>query len=123
HVDWQNLRSERKFDQLMRFGESLPRIRNKAKRDLASGLDKSEAVLAAIVSLMDATHLRVGNKAYAKENKTYGATTLLKRHMMLSGDAIVLRFTAKGGKKVRHTLKHPRLQRILEEIADLPGRQ
>jgi DNA topoisomerase-1 len=123
HVDWSNLRSERKFDQLTRFGESLPRIRNKAKRDLASGLDKSDAVLAAIVSLMDATHLRVGNKAYAKENKTYGATTLLKRHMMLSGDAIVLRFTAKGGKKVRHTLKHPRLQRILEEIADLPGRQ
>ncbi|WP_117192210.1 DNA topoisomerase IB [Rhizobium terrae] len=123
HADWQNFRSERKFDQLLRFGEALPRIRNKARRDLAAGLDKSDAVIAALVSLMDATHLRVGNRAYARENRTYGATTLLKRHMMLSGDAIMLRFTAKGGKRVRHTLKHPRLQHILEEIADLPGRQ
>ena len=123
HLDWQNFRSDRKFDQLVRFGEALPRIRSKVKRDLALGLDKSDAVIAALVALMDATHLRVGNRLYAKENKTYGATTLLKRHMTLSGDAILLRFTAKGGKRVQHTLKHPRLQRILEEIADLPGRQ
>jgi DNA topoisomerase-1 len=123
HTNWQSFRSERKFDQLVRFGEALPRIRRKVKRDLALGLDKSEAVIAALVALMDATHLRVGNRLYAKENKTYGATTLLKRHMTLSGDTVLLRFTAKGGKRVRHTLKHPRLQRILEEIADLPGRQ
>ncbi len=123
HPDWQNFRSERKFDQLLKFGEALPRIRSRAKRDLALGLDRSDAVIAALVALLDATHLRVGNRAYAKENRTYGATTLLKRHMTLSDDAILLRFTAKGGKRVRHTLKHPRLQRILEEIADLPGRQ
>ena len=123
HADWQNLRSERKYDQLAAFGEALPRIRNKVKRDLALGLDKSDAVIAALVALLDATHLRVGNRLYAKENKTYGATTLLKRHMKLSNDAILLRFTAKGGKRVQHTLKHPRLLRILEEIADLPGRQ
>jgi DNA topoisomerase-1 len=72
---------------------------------------------------MDAAHLRIGNRAYAKENRTYGATTLLKRHMKLSDDAVVLKFTAKGGKKVSHTIQHPRLQRIFEEIADLPGRQ
>lgn len=123
HVDWQSFRSERKFDQLVRFGEALPRIRRKAKRDLELGLDKSDAVIAALVALMDATHLRVGNRLYAKQNKTYGATTLLKRHMTLSGEAIMLRFVAKGGQRVQHTLKHPRLQRILEEIADLPGRQ
>ncbi|MEH6691971.1 MAG: DNA topoisomerase IB [Pseudorhizobium pelagicum] len=123
HPDWQSHRSELKFDQLVRFGEVLPRIRRRVERDLALSLDNPEAVLAAIVALMDAAHLRVGNRAYAKENKTYGATTLLKRHMKLSGEAVVLRFTAKGGKKVSHTLKHPRLQRIFEEIADLPGRQ
>jgi DNA topoisomerase-1 len=123
HPEWQSFRSERKFDQLLRFGEALPRIRRKVQRDLSLGLDKSDAVLGALVALMDATHLRVGNRAYAKENKTYGATTLLKRHMVLSGDSVLLKFTAKGGKRVRHTLKHPRLQRILEEVADLPGRQ
>lgn len=123
HTDWQNFRSERKFDQLAQFGEALPRIRSRAARDLSHGLDKSEAVIAALVALMDMTHLRVGNRAYAKENRTYGATTLLKRHMVLSGDGILLKFTAKGGKRVQHTLKHPRLQRILEDVADLPGRQ
>ncbi|WJH42143.1 DNA topoisomerase IB [Aliirhizobium terrae] len=123
HTEWQSFRSEQKFDQLLRFGEALPKIRRKVKRDLALGLDQSDCVLAALAALMDVTHLRVGNRAYAKENRTYGATTLLKRHMVLSGDAVLLRFTAKGGKRVQHTLKHPRLQRILEEIADLPGRQ
>lgn len=123
HTEWQSFRSEQKFDQLLRFGEALPRIRRKVKRDLALGLDQSDCVLAALVALMDVTHLRVGNRAYAKENRTYGATTLLKRHMVLSGDGVLLKFTAKGGKRVQHTLKHPRLQRILEEIADLPGRQ
>ncbi len=123
HADWQSFRSEQKFDQLLSFGEALPRIRRKVKRDLSLGLDKSDCVLAALVALMDVTHLRVGNRAYAKENRTYGATTLLKRHMVLSGDGVLLRFTAKGGKRVQHTLKHPRLQRILEEISDLPGRQ
>ncbi|MFB9949474.1 DNA topoisomerase IB [Rhizobium puerariae] len=123
HADWQSFRSERKFDQLVRFGEALPRVRRRVKRDLALGPDQSDTVVAALVALMDATHLRVGNRAYARENRTYGATTLLKRHMTFSGDTILLRFTAKGGRRVRHTLRHPRLQRILEEIADLPGRQ
>ena len=123
HQDWQALRSELKFDQLVRFGEVLPRIRRRIERDLALGLDTPEAVLAAIVALMDTAHLRVGNLAYARENRTYGATTLLKRHMTVADEAVILRFTAKGGKRVSHTIKHPRLQRIFEEIADLPGRQ
>ncbi|MDO1584240.1 DNA topoisomerase IB [Rhizobium oryzicola] len=123
HTAWQQFRSELKYDQLVRFGHALPRIRRRVERDLALGLDRPDAVLAALVALMDATHLRVGNRAYAKENRTYGATTLLKRHMTLSADSVVLKFTAKGGKRVRHTIRHPRLQRIFEEIADLPGRQ
>ncbi|TKT59435.1 DNA topoisomerase IB [Rhizobiaceae bacterium LC148] len=123
HPDWQNFRSEQKFDQLIQFAEALPRIRRRAERDLAQGLDKSDAVIAALVALMDVTHLRVGSRAYARENRTYGATTLLKRHMTVSDDAVLLRFTAKGGKRVRHTLRNRRLQRIFEEIADLPGRQ
>lgn len=123
HADWQSFRSEQKFDQLLRFGEALPRIRRRVTRDISLGLDRTEAVIGALVTLMDATHLRVGNRLYAKENKTYGATTLLKRHMKRSGDTVELKFTAKGGKRVQHTIKHPRLQKLFEEIADLPGRQ
>lgn len=123
HADWQAFRSELKYDQMIRFGEALPRIRRRVQRDLGEWLGRPEAVIAALVALLDATHLRVGNRAYARENKTYGATTLLKRHMRLGEDSVQLRFTAKGGKRVRHTIRHPRLQRIFEEIADLPGRQ
>lgn len=123
HTAWQSFRSELKYDQLAAFANALPRIRRKVQRDLLNGLDKPEAVLAALVSLLDVTHLRVGNRAYVKQNKTYGATTLLKRHMSFTEDGVQLRFTAKGGKRVRHVIRHPRLQRIFEEIADLPGRQ
>jgi DNA topoisomerase-1 len=123
HTDWQSFRSELKYDQLTRFGEALPRMRRRVQRDLSLGLNTPDAVLAALVALMDATHLRVGNEAYARENRTFGATTLLKRHMTLSDDAVILKFSAKGGKRVQHTIRHPRLQRIFEEIADLPGRR
>ncbi len=123
HADWQSFRSELKYDQLTLFGEALPRIRRRVQRDLSLGLNRPEAVLAALVALMDATHLRVGNEAYARENRTFGATTLLKRHMTMSDDAVILKFSAKGGKRVQHTIRHPRLQRIFEEIADLPGRR
>lgn len=123
HSAWQTFRSELKYDQLGSFADALPRIRRRIKRDLLNGLDRQEAVLAALVSLLDVTHLRIGNRAYAKQNKTYGATTLLKRHMSFSEDGVLLKFTAKGGKRVRHTIRHPKLQRLFEQIADLPGRQ
>lgn len=123
HAAWQAFRSELKYDQLGAFADALPRIRRRVQRDLLDGLDRQEAVLAALVSLLDLTHLRIGNRAYAKQNKTYGATTLLKRHMSFSDDGVQLKFTAKGGKRVRHTIRHPKLQRLFEQIADLPGRQ
>ena len=122
HADWQMFRSELKYHQLTDFAKALPRIRRRVARDLAGGAEHRDGVLAALVTLLDATHLRIGNKAYARENRTYGATTLLKRHLSLNGDKIELSFVAKGGQKVKHSLRHPHLQRILEEIADLPGR-
>lgn len=123
HVDWQRLKSGDKFDQLIAFGRALPRLRRAVRRDLNGEPGAAHTMLAAITVLLDEAQLRVGNRAYAEENKTYGATTLLKRHVSLADGAIELRFTAKGGKRVRRTLKHPRLQRLLEECADLPGRQ
>ncbi|UDF28085.1 UNVERIFIED_ORG: DNA topoisomerase IB [Roseateles sp. XES5] len=123
HPDWQALKSGDKFDQLIAFGRALPKIRRTMRRDLEGAPGTMETMLAAITVLLDEAHLRVGNRTYAEENKTYGATTLLKRHVSLKAGGIDLRFTAKGGKRVRRTLKHPRLQRLLEGCADLPGRQ
>lgn len=123
HPDWQALKSGDKFGQLIAFGRALPKLRRAVRRDLDGAPGTVATMLAAITVLLDEAHLRVGNRAYAKENKTYGATTLLKRHVRLAEEGIDLRFTAKGGKRVRRTLKHPRLQRLLEDCADLPGRQ
>lgn len=123
HPDWQVLRSDRKYDQLLQFGEALPAIRRRIARDLKSGTETDRGILAALAMLLDLAHLRVGNMTYARDNKTFGATTLLKRHLKILPDRIELKFVAKGGKTVQRTLKHPRLQHMLEQIADLPGRR
>ncbi|MDX3925710.1 MAG: DNA topoisomerase IB [Shinella sp.] len=123
HKDWQALRSGDKFHQLAAFGKALPRIRRAVLRDLEGPAGDMTTTLAALTMLLDQAHLRIGNQAYTEENSTYGATTLLKRHMRLVDGRIDLDFTAKGGKRVRRTLRNPRLQRILEDIADLPGRK
>ncbi len=122
HPDWHALRGENKFYQLKTFGEALPAIRRRATADLSKNARSADVTLAALVLLLDAAYLRVGNKTYLETNGTYGATTLLKKHVSF-GETIELRFAAKGGQKVQRKLKHPRLQRILENIADLPGRQ
>ncbi|EJB01293.1 topoisomerase IB [Rhizobium leguminosarum bv. trifolii WSM597] len=123
HKDWQSFRSAGKFHQLIEFGRALPKIRRTVLRHLDTGTEDIDGVLAALTTLLDEAHLRVGNQAYVRENGTYGATTLLKRHLKIVDGQIELKFRAKGGKRVQRSLKHPRLQKILEEIADLPGRQ
>lgn len=122
HEDWQALRTEAKFTELLRFGTKLPQIRRIARADAERLADRERAVLGALVLLLDAAHLRVGNRQYLEENGTYGATTLLKRHVSF-GHRIELRFLGKGGRRMQRSLNAPRLQRILERIADLPGKQ
>lgn len=122
HPDWHTLRGETKFYQLKTFGEALPAIRRRAANDIAKQVHGEKVTLAALVLLLDAAYLRVGNKTYLETNGTYGATTLLKKHISF-GETIELRFAAKGGQRVKRKLRHPRLQRILENIADLPGKQ
>ncbi|MDK1492778.1 DNA topoisomerase IB [Sinorhizobium sp. 7-81] len=123
HKEWQALRSGDKFGQLLTFGKVLPRIRRTIRRHMQGAPDDVRTVLAALVALLDEAHLRVGSPAYVQANATYGATTLLKRHLKLSDGCVQLSFASKGGKRVRRRLRHPRLQRLLEEISDLPGRQ
>jgi DNA topoisomerase-1 len=123
HKDWQSFRSVEKFDQLVDFARALPQIRRTVIRHLDAGPEDINGILAALTTLLDEAHLRVGNRTYLEQNGTYGATTLLKKHLKISDGKMELRFVAKGGKRVQRSLKHPRLQKVLEEIADLPGRQ
>ncbi|AFL54010.1 DNA topoisomerase-1 [Sinorhizobium fredii] len=123
HTEWQVQRSGDKFAQLLLFGKALPRIRRTTRRHMEGGAGDARTVLAALVALLDEAHLRTGSPAYVEANSTYGATTLLKRHLRLLDGYIELRFIAKGGKRVQRRLRRPKLQRLLENIADLPGRQ
>ncbi|WP_377293762.1 DNA topoisomerase IB [Rhizobium sp. SG2393] len=122
HRDWQAARSLDKFGQLVAFGEVLPGLRRRVRTLLEGEPGRIETTLAALLTLLDEEHLRVGNAAYAAENRTYGATTLLKKHLRLGEGFVGLSFVAKGGKRVRRILKNPRLHRLLEATADLPGR-
>ncbi|MBD9371796.1 DNA topoisomerase IB [Rhizobium sp. ARZ01] len=123
HNDWKAFRSDDKFRQLIPFGRSLPRLRRVVRRHLDGPISDADTILAGLVTLLDEEHLRVGNKSYAEENRTYGATTLLKRHVRIRSDRIEMAFTAKGGRRIRRVLRNPRLHRMLEAVADLPGRQ
>ncbi|WP_245298301.1 DNA topoisomerase IB [Sinorhizobium sp. A49] len=123
HDAWQQMRNYEKFDQLVDFARVLPRLRRTLRRHMDGPPDYARTVLAALAALLDQACLRVGNVSYREENGTYGATTLLKRHLKLRDEGIELRFMGKGGKRVVRKLRSPRLQRLLEDIADLPGRQ
>lgn len=122
HDEWRIWRDQRKFHELIPFGYALPTLRRKARDDAERADGGERSTLGALVLLLDAAHLRVGNTCYLQTNGTYGATTLLKKHVSF-GETLELGFVAKGGRKVRHKLRAPRLQGILERIADLPGRQ
>ncbi len=123
HREWQALRSADKFAQLVEFGKALPKIRRTIRRHMQGDVENMQTVLAALVALLDEAHLRTGNQAYVQANGSYGATTLLKRHLRLGDGFIELKFIGKGGKRVQRLLRRPKLQQLLEEIADLPGRQ
>lgn len=122
HSDWQEARAALKFDQLAVFGQALPRLRRRAARDLHAPPGSQEFALAALVMLLDTARLRVGSQRHTARSGTYGATTLLVRHMRALGNGRVeLRFRAKGGRLVRRRLSDGRLHRALERLSDLPG--
>lgn len=123
HPDWSTWRAEAKYEQLAAFGTALPRLRRRVLRDLEEAEAGDLAFsLAALTMLLDHAHIRIGSPAYTAANGTFGATTLLSRHLTLTGEAVRLRYKAKGGKTVTQTLRGRRLHRIFAEVHDLPGR-
>ena len=123
HPDWTAFRARDKFAHLAEFGAALPRIRRRVTADLKGEAGERSFALAAVVTLIDRLALRVGHPDYAAENGSYGATTLRMKHVKVGEDGIRLSFTAKGGHKVRRTLKDRKLHRILQALDDLPGKE
>lgn len=121
HPRWREVRDETKYERMQLFAQALPLIRERVDHDLAlPGLPR-ERVLATIVSLMESTLIRVGNESYAKENKSFGLTTMRNRHVEVNGSHIT--FSFQGKSRVHHTidLQDRRLARIVQRCADIPG--
>lgn len=114
-------REETKFGSMPRFGKVLPRIRRRVARDLSrTGLPR-ERVLASVVRLLDRAWIRVGNAEYARENGSYGLTTLRNRHVEVKGKTVHLRFKGKSGKLHQLALDDRRLAAAVKRCRDLPG--
>lgn len=121
HPRWRQVRDETKYERMIAFGEALPAIRERVSQDLGlPGLPRQK-VLATIVRLLEATLIRVGNEAYARENKSYGLTTLRNRHVDIDGSRLIFRFRGKSGVKHAIDVKDRRLARVVQRLRDLPG--
>ena len=121
HPRWLQFRNENKYQRMIQFGDTLPVIRKQVDHDLAlPGLPR-EKVLATVVRLMETTFIRIGNEEYARENHTYGLTTLHNRHVDVHGATITFEFDGKSG--VHHVIdvENPRLANIVRHCLDLPG--
>jgi len=123
HADWRSVRDETKFGRMIAFGETLPKIRERVDQDLSlPGLPR-EKVLGAVVKLLETTLIRVGNPEYAKQNNSFGLTTLRNRHVEISGATVRFEFRGKSGQDHSVEIHDRRLARIVRQIRDLPGQK
>jgi DNA topoisomerase-1 len=121
HPRWTAIRDEAKFDRLTEFARSLPAIRRRIDSDLRKrGLPK-ERVLASLIWLLENTMIRVGNNTYAKENRSFGLTTLRSRHLIVSGSSMQFKFKGKSGKEWNVQLVDRRIVRSIRSMQELPG--
>lgn len=121
HVDWRTVRDESKYGRMIAFGRALPKIRRKVGRDLqVKGLPR-EKVLATVVRLLETTLIRVGNDEYARDNKSFGLTTMHNRHARVNGRKVTFSFRGKSGIKHVIDIENRKLARIVKQCRDLPG--
>nr|WP_315050260.1 DNA topoisomerase IB [uncultured Brevundimonas sp.] len=123
HNDWSTARSEHKFDKLPAFARALPKLRERVEHDLGLKGVCRDKVLATAVRLLEITLIRVGNATYAKQNRSYGLTTLNKRHIDVDGAAMTFEFKGKSGVEHKVSVRDRRLARVVRTLEDLPGQQ
>ncbi|MBC2667401.1 DNA topoisomerase IB [Novosphingobium flavum] len=121
HPAFRLTRESAKFDSTARFGRLLPRLRARVEHDLALTSLCRDRAIASVVRLLDTGAIRIGNEAYAKINRSFGATTLRMRHARLRGRVLRLSFAAKSGKAAELALTDPALLRFVRAMQDLPG--
>jgi DNA topoisomerase I len=121
HDRWREVRDENKYDRIVIFGKALPKIRRRVNKDLKlPGLSQNK-VLATVVELLERTSIRVGNEEYARENKSFGLTTMQDRHVDVKGSKLRFRFRGKSGRDHEIDLTDRRIAKTILKLQDLPG--
>jgi DNA topoisomerase-1 len=123
HPDFREARDSTKYEHMVDFARVLPALRARVAEDMARRGLPREKVIATVVHLLDTTLIRVGNDDYAKENGSYGLTTLRNRHVKVEGTQLRFQFKGKSGKSWRLQVKNPRVARIIRACQDLPGQE
>ncbi|MGV1107464.1 DNA topoisomerase IB [Xanthomonas translucens] len=122
HADWAQVRGDGKFERIIAFGQALPRLRRRLRRDLALPGYPRDKVLAMVVALMAETLVRVGNAEYARSNRSYGLTTLRNRHLeFVKGGRARLKFRGKGGQEHDIEVDDAHLVKLIRGCQQLPG--
>jgi DNA topoisomerase-1 len=121
HERWREVRDENKYDRIISFGKALPKIRRRIARDLKlAGLPRNK-VLATVVQLLERTFIRIGNEEYARENKSFGLTTMKDRHVEVKGAKLRFRFRGKSGREHEVDVTDRHIATIISKLQDLPG--
>jgi DNA topoisomerase-1 len=123
HARWREVRDETKYGRVAAFARALPRIRRRTRHDLARAGLPREKVLASVVRLLETTFIRVGNEEYARENESFGLTTLRDRQVRVRGSKLKFKFRGKSGVEHEIELSEPRLAAIVRRMQDLPGEE
>jgi DNA topoisomerase-1 len=121
HPLWRSVRDETKYERMILFGATLPTIRERVEHDLSiPGLPRPK-VLATIVRLMETTLIRVGNEEYARQNHSYGLTTMRNKHVDIDGSTVTFNFQGKSGVKHTIDITDRRIAKIVHRCQDIPG--
>ena len=123
HADWRAVRDESKYGRMIELGRILPKVRKTVQTRLDEKHPTKDWVLSLVVHLLDTTLIRVGNEEYARENRSYGLTTLLAKHVALHNGAVKLAFRGKSGVEHQVTVSDRRVARALQRCMQLPGRE
>jgi DNA topoisomerase-1 len=123
HSDWRATRDETKFDRMVAFARALPILRRRTRADLAKPGLPRDKVLAAIVQLLERSLIRVGNEEYARQNRSFGLTTLRDRHVTVRGGTLEFHFRGKSGKQHTIDVNDWRLAHVVKQCRDLPGQE
>ena len=121
HPRFRQIRDETKYERMLAFAEALPKIRAQVDEDLARAGLCREKVLATVVRLLEITLIRVGNEEYARENASFGLTTLRTRHVDVTGSSVRFRFRGKSGIEHAVEVHDRRVARVISRCTDLPG--